>query len=85
MNTETLTPNEVRRIGMSALRQALGPVGMIRFLQQFETGHGDYTRDHEAEEDRETVQSLARKVLRWRRARGHAGRPAEGTRRRKVE
>ena len=24
---------------------ALGPVGVIRFLQQFETGHGDYTRD----------------------------------------
>jgi hypothetical protein len=23
--------------------KALGPVGMARFLQQFEPGHGDYT------------------------------------------
>jgi len=27
------------------LAEALGPVGMVRFLQQFDTGSGDYTRD----------------------------------------
>ena len=28
--------------------QALGAVGMARFLQQFDRGSGDYTRDRDA-------------------------------------
>ena len=39
----TATPAELRRAGIDALVRALGPVGMARFLQQFEPGHGDYT------------------------------------------
>lgn len=35
--------NLVRRVGTEALAQALGPVGMVRFLQQFDIGSGDYT------------------------------------------
>ena len=27
---------EIRMIGMQALRDALGPVGMVRFIQQYE-------------------------------------------------
>lgn len=73
MKSGTMTPNEVRRIGMNALRQALGPVGTIRFLQQFEAGRGDYTREHETEEGHETVHSLAKKIQRWRRARSRPG------------
>lgn len=30
---------------MEALAKALGPIGMVRFLQQFETGVGDYTNE----------------------------------------
>ena len=39
---------ELRRAGIEALVKALGPVGMARFLQQFDPGQGDYTaeRDH---------------------------------------
>jgi hypothetical protein len=37
------TPAELRRAGIEALIEALGPVGMVRFLQQFDSGHGDYT------------------------------------------
>jgi len=36
---------EVRKIGLQALREALGPVGMVRFIQQYENGHGDYTEE----------------------------------------
>ena len=36
----TATPAELRRAGIDALVRALGPVGMARFLQQFESGHG---------------------------------------------
>jgi len=39
------TLKEIRRAGIEALRRELGVVGMVRFLQQFETGHGDYTAE----------------------------------------
>lgn len=38
------TLEEIRRQGLEALRRSLGRAGMIRFLQQFETGHGDYSQ-----------------------------------------
>jgi len=38
-------PAEVRRVGISALNDALGPAGMTIFLQQFESGTGDYTKE----------------------------------------
>ena len=45
--TATMTLNDVRRRGAAALLAELGPVGFVRYLQQFSTGHGDYTRDHQ--------------------------------------
>ena len=45
MNANNMTPNEIRRAGLDALTQGLGAVGMVRFLQQSETGWGDYTAD----------------------------------------
>jgi hypothetical protein len=45
MNIQTLSPSAVRKLGLEALAKALGPVGMVRFLQQFETGVGDYTKE----------------------------------------
>lgn len=37
--------HEIRKKGIEALYKALGPVGMVRFLQQFESGDGDYTEE----------------------------------------
>ncbi|HEX2077624.1 MAG TPA: hypothetical protein VHG08_07935 [Longimicrobium sp.] len=47
MTTTPTTPSldEIRRAGLEALRRELGPVGMVRFLQQFENGSGDYTAE----------------------------------------
>jgi hypothetical protein len=36
---------ELRRAGIDALARALGPVGMARFLQQFDPVQGDYTTE----------------------------------------
>ncbi|MCL1991968.1 MAG: hypothetical protein FWG66_03360 [Spirochaetes bacterium] len=36
---------EVRKAGLQALNEALGTVGMIRFIQQYEKGSGDYTKE----------------------------------------
>jgi hypothetical protein len=40
-----LSLEEIRLTGLKALSRELGPVGLIRFLQQFETGYGDYTAE----------------------------------------
>ena len=43
MSTRTL--NEIREVGVEALAASLGPVDAVRFLQQFDMGHGDYTAE----------------------------------------
>lgn len=53
---------EVRRVGLEALARQLGPVGMIRFLQQFETGHGDYTAERHQWLGEPGVQQLAEQI-----------------------
>lgn len=51
MNSATtvpLTPNMIREMGIEALTRELGPVGMARFIQQFDNGKGDYTKERDA-------------------------------------
>jgi hypothetical protein len=45
MNIAKMSPEEIRVAGMKALAGELGPAGLIRFLQQFEMGRGDYSAD----------------------------------------
>ena len=47
MEWQTFSPSDLRKLGLEALSKALGPVGMARFLQQFESGAGDYTKEGE--------------------------------------
>ncbi|MDE5819769.1 MAG: hypothetical protein K2N41_07840 [Lachnospiraceae bacterium] len=44
-------PLEIRMVGMQVLREALGPVGMVRFIQQYDLGYGDYTKEKQGEPD----------------------------------
>ncbi|MBQ7499036.1 MAG: hypothetical protein IJU00_14605 [Selenomonas sp.] len=39
------SPVDVRAAGTKVLVEALGPVGFARFIQQFDTGYGDYTKE----------------------------------------
>ena len=55
-----LALDEIRRRGLAALRERLGPAGMIRFLQQFDIGRGDYARDRHAWVDRTSLAALRR-------------------------
>lgn len=67
--TSTMTLEQIRTTGMHVLMQHLGAVGMIRFLQQFQTGDGDYSKDRHAWLDQETdVYSLAQKIIAQRSA-----------------
>ncbi|ALF56134.1 hypothetical protein ACX27_30050 [Nostoc piscinale CENA21] len=47
LDVTKLTQAEIRRLGIEALTKALGPDGMARFMQQFEKGSGDYTKDRD--------------------------------------
>ena len=40
-----MSPAGIRKAGLEAVAKKLGPLGMVRFLQQFETGRGDYTKE----------------------------------------
>ena len=61
---QAMTLEEIKITGMEVLFQRLGAVGMVRFLQQFQTGWGDYTRDRDAWLDQEEdVRSLAEKII----------------------
>ncbi len=42
-----MTLDQIKQTGIDALSRDLGVVGMIRFLQQSETGWGDYTKDRD--------------------------------------
>jgi len=53
---QTLDKNRQR--GLEALRRELGPAGMVRFLQQFETGAGDYARDRHGWVDRTSLDDI---------------------------
>ena len=55
---------ELRRAGIDALVKALGPVGMARFLQQFDRGRGDYTAERDGTLGSPTVDEL------WARSSG---------------
>lgn len=48
MNTSFVTLEQIRVTGLAALLEKLGTDGMIRFLQQFETGAGDYSTERHA-------------------------------------
>lgn len=38
---------EIRMVGMQALGDALGPVGLVKFMQQYDCGYGDYTKERQ--------------------------------------
>lgn len=45
------SPVEIRNAGMRALQEALGPVGMVKFMQQYDMGYGDYTKEKQGQPD----------------------------------
>ena len=53
-----LTLDQIRRKGFAALHRELGKAGTIRFLQQFETGSGDYARDRHSWVDQTSLDDI---------------------------
>ena len=39
------TINEIRKDGFEILAKSLGPIEMVRFIQSFDMGRGNYTKE----------------------------------------
>ena len=72
MNTQTMSLEQIRVAGMEALARELGIVGMIRFLQQFETGHGDYTKDRHEWLDNQDLDTIIKRIEERRKSKKKA-------------
>ena len=59
----TMTFDQIRVTGMSLLSQHLGPIGMVRFLQQSETRWGDYTKERHEWLGQDDIRTLAAKIM----------------------
>lgn len=67
MATRAMTLEEIRLTGLEALAKALGPVGLVRFLQQFETGSGDYTAQRDQILGQKSVKELSAELEKLRK------------------
>ena len=52
------SPDEICRKGLEALRRELGPARMVRLLQQFDRGSGDYARERHAWVDQTSLTEI---------------------------
>lgn len=66
MNVRTVTLEQIRITGLEELAREVSPVGMVRFLQQFETGQGDYSVEWHLWLGSLDVQTLAEKIRQQR-------------------
>ncbi len=62
MNPQAMTLEQIREQGLAVLRQHLGIVGMVRFLQQSEMGWGNYTEERYQWLGDPDLEELAKKV-----------------------
>ena len=62
MNAFVMTDEQILELGFEALVEKLGPVGMIRFIHQFEAGTGDYTEERQQWLGTSDVETLAKQI-----------------------
>lgn len=62
IKSQTMSFSQIRKIGLEALVQALGQIGMVRFLQQFEVGRGDYTKERDRWLGEKSIQDITKGI-----------------------
>lgn len=67
MKMQNATLEQIRLTGLEVLARELGPVKMIRFLQQFELGHGDYSTDRHRLLGEKKVKDISGEIQRHRK------------------
>ena len=58
MNVESKPLAEVTRRAIEVLSRELGAADALRFINQFTTGHGDYTSERDARFGRDTLDQM---------------------------
>ena len=66
MKIEPTNLNQVRQLGIDVLSRELGPVAMIRFLQQYTVGTGDYSKERHQWLDNLTIEDIVEKAYQKR-------------------
>lgn len=64
MSSQTLAVDSIRERGVRVLTRELGAAGMVQFMQQFQTGRGDYTKDRHKILGRLTVDQVVNEIRR---------------------
>jgi hypothetical protein len=54
--------NSIRRLGIEALTEKLGPLGMAEFMRQFDSGYGDYTKERHDWQAGLTVEDISGEI-----------------------
>jgi len=62
MSTQELTQEQVRLMGLEVLARELGATGLIRFLQLYEQGSGDYTHERADLLANQTVAEISERI-----------------------
>ena len=66
------TLDQVRQEGLDALRDRLGMADMLRFLQQFDNGSGDYATERHKWVDETSIDDILKAAKARRRRRKRA-------------
>jgi hypothetical protein len=56
--------NTIRRLGIEALNEKLGPIVMVEFMHQFDSGYGDYTKERHNWLDSLTIEDISNEIKR---------------------
>jgi len=59
-------PIELHKVGFDVLNQELGALGAVRFLQLFDKGSGDYTKE-KYEREEPSIDEIAKAVYNMRK------------------
>jgi hypothetical protein len=64
MNNQTIVKDMsmVRKLGIEALNEKLGPIGMVEFMRQFDSGYEDYTKERDKWLDDLTIEDISNEI-----------------------
>ncbi len=62
MNTNYQTDYEIQKTAFAVLQKSLGVTNLIRFMQKYDKGYGNYTTDRDEWQKEYTVDKLFEKI-----------------------
>jgi hypothetical protein len=57
-----INANTLQKLGIDALTEKLGVVGMVEFMRLFDTGHGDYTKERKQLFENLTIEDICKEI-----------------------